>query len=359
MKFIHTADIHLDAKQNSSLSGDLRATRKNELLMAFKNLINYAKQNQVTAIIIAGDFFDVKNVSNKTRSYVFDLIKKHEDIDFLYLCGNHDENLSVLGENEYPQNLKVFSNSVQTFSYENVTISGIELSNSNYNTFYDTINLPQDKVNIFVLHGQIDGKAQENYEKISLKQLKQKNIDYLALGHYHTYDTGAIDKRGIYAYSGCLEGRGFDELGPKGFVLLEIENGVLTHKFVQTSIRQIVQVSVDVTNMFTYSQQEEQINLALKNIDKQSLVKLVFTGNVTINQKIDFNHWQTVFGKQFFFVKIENQTKLIINPEDYKNDISLKGQFINEVLNSNLPQSTKDQIITLGISVLLGEEVEL
>ena len=52
---------------------------------------------------------------------------------------------------------------------------------------------------------------------------KDLNIDYLALGHIHSYKCHKLDKRGVYCYSGCLEGRGFDECGDKGFVLLETE----------------------------------------------------------------------------------------------------------------------------------------
>ena len=54
--------------------------------------------------------------------------------------------------------------------------------------------------------------------------LKNKNIDYLALGHIHGYKEAPLDGRGKYCYPGCLEGRGFDECGKKGFVLLNIEN---------------------------------------------------------------------------------------------------------------------------------------
>ena len=75
------------------------------------------------------------------------------------------------------------------------------------------------------MHGQeSDTDAKDKAEIINLKQLKNKNIDYLALGHIHTYKQSKLDNRGTYCYSGCLEGRGFDECGEKGFVLLNIED---------------------------------------------------------------------------------------------------------------------------------------
>ena len=59
---------------------------------------------------------------------------------------------------------------------------------------------------------------QELQSKIEVYELKNKNIDYLALGHVHKYKMEKLDNRGIYCYSGCLEGRGFDECGDKGCV---------------------------------------------------------------------------------------------------------------------------------------------
>ena len=88
------------------------------------------------------------------------------------------------------------------------------------------------------MHGQVAGyKSSEDAEVISIPRLKGKYIDYLALGHIHTFSKGQIDERGHYAYSGCLDGRGFDELESKGFVLLNCENGKVESEFIEFSSR--------------------------------------------------------------------------------------------------------------------------
>lgn len=51
--------------------------------------------------------------------------------------------------------------------------------------------------------------------------LRGRGIDYLALGHVHSFRQEKLDEQGIWCYSGCLEGRGFDECGTKGYVMLE------------------------------------------------------------------------------------------------------------------------------------------
>ena len=50
---------------------------------------------------------------------------------------------------------------------------------------------------------------------------------------------------------------------------------------------------------------------------------------------------------------------MAINPEDYKNDISLKGEFIRLVLASDGSEEDKAAIIRTGMQALMGEEITL
>ena len=59
----------------------------------------------------------------------------------------------------------------------------------------------------------------------------------------------------------------------------------------------------------------------------------------------------------FFFVKIKDNTKVAIDPKEYENDISLKGEFIRLVMASDLSEERKIQIIRTGIEALIGEEI--
>lgn len=65
-----------------------------------------------------------------------------------------------------------------------------------------------------------------------------------------------------------------------------------------------------------------------------------------------------IFGN-FFFVKVKDETRMTINPEDYKNDISLKGEFIRLTLSSDASEEDKAAIIRTGMQALMGEEITL
>ena len=63
MKIIHCADLHLDSKMTANLSKEQAKERKMEILRTFSRMVEYAKNNQVSVIIIAGDLFDTRTVT--------------------------------------------------------------------------------------------------------------------------------------------------------------------------------------------------------------------------------------------------------------------------------------------------------
>ena len=222
MKIIHCADLHLDSKMTANLSKEQAKERKMEILRTFSRMVEYAKNNQVKAIIIAGDLFDTRTVSATARNLVRDMINQNSDIDFLYLKGNHDYDSFLAKLEEIPENLKLFGDEWTSYRYGNICISGIELTKDNQVTAYNSLVLSHEDYNIVTLHGQISEYGVKNgAEIINLDGLKNKNIDYLALGHVHEQQLEQLDNRGVYCYSGCLEGRGFDECGEKGFITLD------------------------------------------------------------------------------------------------------------------------------------------
>ena len=42
MKFIHCADLHLDSKLESNMSREQAAERRNEILLTFKRIVDFA-----------------------------------------------------------------------------------------------------------------------------------------------------------------------------------------------------------------------------------------------------------------------------------------------------------------------------
>lgn len=344
MKIIHTGDLHLNSPLNSSYPCDKAIIRSNEILQTFKNTVAFANDNDIKIIIIAGDFFDCNKISAKTEKFVFDVISSAKNIDFLYLKGNHDDFIRF--KEEFPDNLIILKDGEKHF-YENICICGLESC--------EKIDFDIDSYNIAVMHGELIN-GYDKYQ-VNLKALENKNIDYLALGHIHKGGNGIIDKRGKYAYCGNIDGRGFDELGEKGFLVLNTDNGET--EFVKMSSRTVFQIKVDITDISSNYELIEKVEKSVSGIDEKSIIQVILTGEYTEGFIKDIPFVEKAFDDKFFYLGIKDESRLKINYSDYENDISLKGEFIRLVRDGEIPEDVKEKVILVGLNALDNEDLGL
>lgn len=364
MKIIHCADIHLGSSLTANFDAKKAKERNAELLESFAGMFSYAQANSISAIIIAGDLFDKDQGIKNLKNHVIKLIEAYPEISVYYVKGNHD---GQSGFERIPQNLHLFGESEWT-SYllpasKKIKITGTELNKNNKNYIYDTLNLQSHDFNIVVLHGQesnTDGK--NDAEIINLNSLKEKNIDYLSLGHIHTYKEDRLDARGVYCYSGCLEGRGFDEPGVHGFVVLDIdeENHEFTRTFIPFAKRRVYHEEVDISAAKDSLSAMKLIEDFLCTLDckEGSIVELILRGDIDLDATIDENLIQSHFKDDFYLLKIKSKYAIKIDYKSFEKDQSLKGEFVRSVKNDpSLTEEEKEKVIKYGLDALMGKEL--
>ncbi len=342
MKIIHLADLHIGSKFDH-FPEDIKSDLNSKLRNAFLEIIKYANTNKIDTIIMSGDIFDKNTVLIKDKKFFYDSIKSYPDIDFYYIRGNHD--LSSKYE-ENILNLHTFDG-ISSYTKKNVRIIGYELSDNN-DVLYNYSPFTSDKFNIMMLHGDINNSRDNNY--IDLKRLEDKNIDYFALGHIHKRSDGMINNS-KYAYPGCVMGRGFDELGKKGFLVLDTEKN--DTEFINIPSNEFENVEINITN---------KNEVEIKNLISQFLkeknsniteIKLIGKTDLEIDT-IDLNN---TFKDYRYYLIIKNESKLKLNYSINEKENSLKNMFINKVLeNKDLDEETKELVINYGLSKLIKEE---
>jgi hypothetical protein len=61
---------------------------------------------------------------------------------------------------------------------------------------------------------------------------------------------------------------------------------------------------------------------------------------------------------KYYYLEVKDSTRIAINPDDFKLDKSLKGEFIRTVsADSSLSEEEKERIIACGINALMGEDL--
>lgn len=354
MKIIHTSDIHLDSPLTSRLSADKVKERRRELLSNLSRMVSEARTLGAEAIIIAGDLFDSGKVSGRAMTAALDIIAEARDISFYYLPGNHEGDAIARSGRSIPENLNIFGDEWTYFDLGQLIIAGRSLIGDK---MFDSLSLPEDKKSILVLHGELRDRSCAP-ESIGLLDARDKHIGYMALGHYHGYSKTEIES-GVYAvYCGTPEGRGFDEAGEKGFVLIDTDGKRISHSFVPFAKRRLHIVELDVGGVTRTSELAGKARDLLKYIPHSDIVRLSLVGRYPPELWKDTEALEREFNSSFYYFEVKDCSRMAINPDDYKYDKSLKGEFIRTVsADESLDEQMKEKIIRCGINALMGEEL--
>ncbi|WP_315576191.1 DNA repair exonuclease [Oribacterium parvum] len=395
VRLIHTADLHLDSAFSSRFSKEEAEERRQSLLMAWNRLLSYGIEKKVQAVLIAGDLFDSAVVSRSTMEIFLSSIRRNPDISFFYLRGNHDTENTFRFQENLPKNLFLFSKGGKKYRLnEKLILAGKEYYGSTERnkdgfpgqSFWD---FKEEDCNLFMLHGELtesdiryplepasgigvrneEGAEQDrNAENevqdnagISLKALSRYPVHYLALGHIHKRGEGQFGSI-RYAYPGCLQGRGFDEEGEKGFFYLEVNEET---KEIQTEFIPIKEGEFRILELELCEEDDslsalEKIEEKIKEeacTEKDSL-RILLKGEKSPEGERNLRYLERALSERFSYVEVKEESRLVLRKEEYIHEKSLKGEFLRMVSDSeSLSEEEKEKIILLGIGLLQGEEL--
>ncbi len=371
MRILHCADLHLDSKMTAHLSPEKAKERRQEILGTFRRMVDFAAENRVEAVLIAGDLFDRNTCSAAARNTCISLIRDHREIRFFYLQGNHDAGQIFAGQENNLPNLYQFSTEHWS-SFEiggsGICITGAELTEAGQLRLLSEFSLDREKYNIVILHGQAEdsnlgesGSMSGTAPVIPLRFLAGKGIDYLALGHIHKRDAGRLDGRGIWCYPGCLEGRGFDECGDHGCILLDVDP--VSHKtllsFVPLAGRKFYELPLDISGCRDSQEILEAVRGMLKEqpVTSRDFLRILLEGETELTGEIPEDWLSRQLTHLFYYVRTENRTRLKVDYRSFASDPSLKGEFVRHVRqDSSLSEEEKAEVVRLGIRLLMGVE---
>ena len=352
MKILHTSDLHLESPLSAHLPSGKVRERRAELFASLSSLIDEALRLNAKVFIIAGDLFDTERITKTARRRILSLFAGHPSISFFYLAGNHELDALLSGGERLPENLFTFGEGWTYFSAGELVIAGRTETTPD---MFDTLSLDKDKKNIVVLHGELRERSDLD-GVIGRRDAAGRNIDYLALGHYHSYSAEKIDERCTAVYCGTPEGRGFDELGEKGFSLAVSDAQGISHGFVRSAKRLLLEIEVDITDAADAYGIELAVERALLGVRSLDLVRVVLVGERSIELSPDTAALSARFGDRYYCFEVKDKTRLRLSASDYERDRSLKGEFIRLVMGkADLSLSDKEEIIACGLTALCGE----
>ncbi len=227
IKILHSADWHLDAPM-SGHSPQATEYLRRELRKIPEKITKLCAAEQCDLLLLSGDLFDGEPSPDTVRTVQKAL--KDTGIPVFISPGNHDHIHpgSAYCQDGWPENVHIF----KTPKIQEISLP--ELGCKIYGAGYEAMDCPgllkgfqasgPEKWHIGILHGEAEASGSP-YCPITREQLRNSGLSYLALGHIHK---GSSFRAGdtLCAWPGCPMGRGYDELGAKGVILLTLEENL-------------------------------------------------------------------------------------------------------------------------------------
>lgn len=250
LKLLHAGDFHLDTPFRSLPPREAQR-RRQEQRRALEALRDLAVAQRVDIALLAGDLFDAQTIYPETVEALSAALGAFP-CPVCIAPGNHDPftDRSPYAAYPWPDNVHIFRSQAVTplpFPELGARVYGYAFtSTAREDDPLAGFHAPQDGfLNLGVFHAQV-GKG-GSYAPIDPASLAQSGLAYAALGHVHQSAPPDPAAPTPWAYCGCLMGRGFDELGDKGVVLVTLDGGKVDWQLIPLSQSRYLLLDVDVT----------------------------------------------------------------------------------------------------------------
>jgi DNA repair protein SbcD/Mre11 len=302
-RFVHAADIHLDSPLRSLALRDpgMAELIGNATRRAFVNVVDLCLNEQVDALLLAGDLYDGDQTSMKTARYLAAEVRRlHEaSIRVFIIRGNHDALSRITKELTFPDSVKVFGGRAEAIEIERpggafaVAIHGLSFARPDaHESLLPRFRQPvNEAVNIGLMHTSLGGSPNHpRYAPCALVDLDASGFDYWALGHIHKRSIS--QGRCTVVMPGMPQGRDIGESGAKSATLVTIaDDRTVRIEERPTNVAQFESLSVDLTGVDDWRDMLTRITVAVQcartQVDSEHLVaRLHLSGHTPLAWRI-------------------------------------------------------------------------
>ena len=364
LTFIHAADFHLDSAFGALDQRRAAGRRRESREVAFR-LANYVNSQGISLVLLAGDLFDSAAAYRETGEQLAQALGQMEAKVFI-APGNHDwyGSGSPWLTVSWPENVHIFSSSTLTaveVPEWNLVVHGAAFTGPEQSvSLLRGFTAPADgKIHIGLLHGEIEA-PEDRYDPLRREDIAASGLQYLALGHVHRRMEPVRLGATLCAWPGCIEGRGFDELGEKGFYRGTLdEQGRVALDFVPFARRRYEIVRVDVTGKTPRA----AVEAALPADTTRDLYRIILTGQ-TGEGGAGAVALEEALSDRFYALEVRDHTRMEEDLWARAEEDSLRGLFLRQLRQRRDQTKTEEerqaveQAARFGLAALDHRELE-
>ena len=388
LRLIHTADVHLGARHDDL--GEQAAAQRERQFAAFKAAIDLAIAEKVDLFLVAGDLFDsnvqprrsvervvaelkrlaaarIRTVIIPGTHDVFDRASIYRAYDLPGLAGSGpDDDLVTVLDPDHPAihvascDVVVHGRVFATKRAPHSPLAGLDAG----------LDRTAATWQIGMVHGSIaiPGKTDRDEVVITTDEIAATKLDYLALGHWHSAQTGRAGSV-TYAYAGAPEAVALDQDRAGKVLLVEFEerDGART---VKVEERQVGKTRFEKRELDagTLTTQPALLD-ALAAAADPDLVLDVRIGGVRPDElDLDLDEIEAALAPSFLKVRVRDVSLPALTSGPLPSPDTISGAFIRdleariaelEAAGSMAEAAEERDALRLGRLLLAGHEVSL
>lgn len=369
MRFLHSADWHLDTPFPGRLPRPVARRRREELRQTFAAFVDLALAEEVDLVLIAGDLIEQDQASPATLRYLDEELSRLDGRPVFIAAGNHDP----LSRSSLYLTHPWRSRGVHIFAgegWEKVELSGVTVWGFSWTRpkitrpmFAELTAGPEPS--IVLVHADLVSQGEPSpYLPFSLAELAAVGTSYCALGHLHQPRLlHGPDGSLLGAYPGSPEPLNWGEPGEHGVILGQLTEGRVEVSFRPLATRAYLTAEVVVEPELTTARLLERIRDSFSPQQcHRDLCRVRLIGRRDPDETVDRDHLAANL-TDFYCLEIDDQTQPDYDLEALvQREASLLGDYARAVWAeleraSGEEQAIWERALYLGLDALTGRGV--
>lgn len=363
-KIVHFADLHLDsAFAWCEATGDVARRRREALRETLRQIVGLARSTGADALFCGGDLYEHDRVTPDTSKFLQQTFADLEPVRVYIAPGNHDwyGPASIYATEEWSPNVHIFrEDSLQPVELATgITLwGGAHLGPANTDNFLgDGFRVSGPGAHFALFHGAeqswlaAQGKRKKPHAPFETDDVPESGLHHAFLGHYHR----PADRR-FHTYPGNPDPLQFGEDGTRGPVVatIDAEGSVACERHV-VAVTPVHDLRLDVTGLTS----RQQIRDALRGMTESlaGLARLTVCGDLEPSLDLQEETIREQLLGCFEAVQIRmSGLPLAYDLEEIRQEPTVRGQFVEDVQGSDLPEVEKRRVLRMGLRALDGRD---
>ena len=358
---VHFADLHLDSGFAWAGAGGASARRRRQSLRdALGHIAGLARDVDADALFCGGDLYEHDRVTPDTARFLRGTFAELAPCSVYLAPGNHDwygpDSLYAL--TDWSRNVHVFREPrLQPVRLGNgLTLWGAaHCAPASTRNFFEGFAAQGPGTHVALCHAAErsslaeQGGAKQPHAPFDADDIERAGLAHAFLGHYHRPRDAAR-----YTYPGNPDPLAFGEDGERGAVVATIlGDGSITRERRAVATAPAHDLSLDVTGCA--SQQDVRDRLLRATGGRRGVVRLTMQGELHPDVDLREDDLRRLLLESFDAVQIRSGAlQAGYDLEEIGREQTVRGQFVRDVLEADLPEDETRRVLAAGLRALAG-----